>query len=71
MKKVFRIGIPIIKSLIQWRQRRRQRLVTLQSEYIRGKEDGIRLYAWWKDGIQYVGTTGWTLKEALEDSKYD
>lgn len=23
-------------------------------------------FAWWKDGIQYVGTTGTTLKEALE-----
>lgn len=32
-----------------------------------GVKEGIRLYAWWKDGIQYVGTTGRTLKEALEE----
>lgn len=32
-----------------------------------GMKEGIRLYAWWKDGLQYVGTTGMTLKEALEE----
>jgi len=30
-----------------------------------GMEEGIRLYAWWRDGVQYVGTTGKTLKEAI------
>ena len=25
------------------------------------------LYAWWKDGEQYVGTTGKTLKDAQKD----
>lgn len=29
-------------------------------------KDGITLFAWWKDGTQYVGTCGTTLKEALE-----
>lgn len=31
-----------------------------------GKKEGVRAYAWWKDGVQYVGTCGTTLKEALE-----
>jgi hypothetical protein len=30
-----------------------------------GIADGLSLFAWWKDGIQYVGTCGTTLKEAL------
>lgn len=25
------------------------------------------MYAWWKDGVQYVGTTGKTLAKALEE----
>ena len=35
--------------------------------YFRGLKEGIRRFAWWKDGVQYVGTTGTSLKEALED----
>ncbi len=38
-------------------------------DYIQGLKNGIMLYAWWKDGIQYVGACGITLKEALEDIK--
>ena len=30
-----------------------------------GMIEGVYLYAWWKDGVQYVGTTGRTLKEAV------
>lgn len=30
-------------------------------------QEGIKLHAWWKDGIQYVGTTGLTLKQALAE----
>ena len=33
--------------------------------YYEGKRHGIREYAWWKDGLQYVGTTGRTLMQAL------
>lgn len=29
--------------------------------------EGVRRFAWWKDGIQYVGSTGKTLKKALEE----
>lgn len=32
-----------------------------------GQRDGMTRYAWWKDGVQYVGTTGTTLKEALRN----
>jgi len=32
-----------------------------------GIEQGIMLYAHWKDGVQYVGTCGKTLEQALAD----
>ena len=35
--------------------------------YFDGVKAGIRRFAWWKDGVQYVGTTGTTLKKALEE----
>lgn len=35
--------------------------------YYEGLREGVERYAWWRDGIQYVGTTGRTLKEALVD----
>lgn len=35
--------------------------------YRAGMKKGIWLYAWWKDGVQYVGTSGRTLKQALEE----
>jgi len=33
--------------------------------YSLGYEAGIREFAWWKDGIQYVGSCGTTLEKAL------
>ena len=30
-----------------------------------GRKEGLCEYAWWKDGVQYVGTCGTTLEEAL------
>ena len=39
--------------------------------YIMGVRHGIRMYAHWKDGTQYVGTTGKTLKEALKEWETD
>ena len=30
-----------------------------------GIKEGLTAYAWWKDGLQYVGTCGTTLAEAL------
>ena len=34
--------------------------------YHEGMREGVRLYAHWKDGVEYVGTTGKTLKKAIE-----
>jgi hypothetical protein len=34
--------------------------------YHEGMRDGIHLYAHWRDGVQYVGTTGRTLNQALD-----
>ena len=39
---------------------------SFQSGYKKGYEDGLRAYAWWKDGVEYVGTCGTTLKKALK-----
>ncbi len=33
--------------------------------YREGLIDGVRRYAWWKDGVQYVGTSDRTFKEAV------
>lgn len=30
-----------------------------------GIEEGLRMYAWWKDGTEWVGTCGTTLKDAI------
>lgn len=35
--------------------------------YYDGVADGLRCFAWHRDGTQYVGTTGTTLAQALED----
>lgn len=34
--------------------------------YYQGLREGLKRFAWWKDGTQYVGTCGTSLKEALE-----
>ena len=39
---------------------------SFQSGYKEGYKKGLTAYAWWKDGVQYVGTCGKTLKEALK-----
>lgn len=33
--------------------------------YLDGATEWLTRYAWWKDGTQYVGSCGTTLKEAL------
>ncbi len=35
--------------------------------YKSGLIDGVRMYSWMKDGVTYVGTTGKTLKKAIEE----
>jgi hypothetical protein len=41
----------------------------MDSEYERGFKDGIRAYAYMKDGQYYVGTTGRTLERAIAEVK--
>ena len=36
------------------------------SDYYAGLADGIRMFAWMRDGVTHVGTTGTTLAEALD-----
>lgn len=36
-------------------------------EYYEGMREGIRRWAFWKNGTQYVGTTGTTLAKALQE----
>ena len=35
--------------------------------YYKGMREGINRYAHWKDGVQYVGTTGRTLHQAIAE----
>jgi len=35
--------------------------------YYKGIREGVEKFAWWKDGRQYVGTCGSTLKDVLHD----
>jgi hypothetical protein len=37
--------------------------------YDEGYQDGLSAYAWWKDGEQLVGTSGKTLKQAIENRR--
>lgn len=37
--------------------------------YKKGLIDGLTRFAWWKDGVQYVGTSGTTLKQAIKDAE--
>jgi len=37
------------------------------ADFIRGMKAGLVMFAWWKDGRQYVGSCGTTLKEALAE----
>ena len=34
-------------------------------DYIEGFKQGVTAFAWWKDGVQEVGTTGTRLKDVL------
>ena len=34
--------------------------------FYNGMREGVREYAHWRDGVQYVGTTGTTLAQALD-----
>jgi len=36
-------------------------------DFCQGMIEGFKTYAHWKDGVQYVGTTGKTLKDAIKE----
>ena len=38
-----------------------------QRSYFQGIRAGVQRFAWWKDGEQYVGTTGRKLRQALDE----
>ena len=40
---------------------------TKKRTYWDGLREGITMYAWWKDGKEYVGATGKTLHRALAE----
>ena len=42
--------------------------MTKKEAYAQGFKDGLCTYAWWKNGVQMVGTCGGKLKEAIEDA---
>lgn len=35
--------------------------------YYDGMEAGLERFAWWQNGVQYVGTTGKTLEQAYRE----
>ena len=39
----------------------------LKKKYYEGLREGVWRFAWMKDGVYYVGTTGKTLKQALKE----
>lgn len=43
----------------------------LAEVWLKGFIAGLKEYAWWKDGVQYVGSCGTTLAEAIERAKID
>jgi len=43
--------------------------LAIQTAWFQGHVHGLQEYAWWKDGVQYVGTCGTTLAEATEEAK--
>lgn len=40
-------------------------VASADDEYAKGYIEGLSAYAWFKDGTEYVGTTGSTLTEAI------
>lgn len=37
--------------------------------YLAGLKEGITRFAWWKDGVQFVGTCGTRLEDALKEAE--
>lgn len=45
------------------------RLVHDRAAYDLGYRNGLEAYAYWRDGIEYVGTNGRTLDQAIAERK--
>lgn len=62
---------PSVKILADWGRKACDELAVYREEipksYREGFDAGLRLYAWWKDGVQYVGTCGTKLSDALKE----
>lgn len=47
-------------------------IARLEAEAFRqGWNAGVTAFAWWKDGVQYVGTCGMTLEGALAQGPHE
>ena len=58
--------LEVEKKQLQAENERLRKCIKIR--YEEGFITGLREYAWWKDGVQYVGTCGQTLKEAIEQA---
>jgi len=58
---IFTKAIPIVRKAVA------EETKTLKLTHKKSKKEGITLFAWWKDGVQYVGTCGTTLEKALKE----
>lgn len=38
----------------------------VKAAYDQGFIDGLSCFAWWRDGVQYVGTSGTRLQDAVD-----
>ena len=36
-------------------------------QYFSGLREGLRMFAWWKDGVEYLGTCGTKLKDIQKE----
>ncbi len=46
-----------------------QAINSYEKRYREGYEAGLRAYAWWKDDVEYVGSCGTTLEQALKEAE--
>lgn len=58
-----------VRRLTLLKQRTQQLREQVESTYEKGFIDGLKCFAHWKDGEQHVGTTGTTLKEAIQSAR--
>jgi len=53
----------LINILLRWLDKK------YKLSHENGVIEGLAMYAHWKDGVQYVGTSGTTLEEAIKKVK--